>query len=64
MDIMITFADIVVISNITYTDVPFEQDLVINASRSYDPDYNISNSTSNTSMLTYQYNCNGVPCAL
>ena len=63
-DIEVKISDIVVVSTITNTMVPFEEDLIINGSASYDPDFSLNPSTPNTTVIQHQYLCNGKQCDL
>ncbi len=61
----IVFSDIVIVANVSNTTVNFEDDLVINASLSFDPDFvNSTTGVANTSVLSYQYLCNNQTCDL
>ncbi|CDW89768.1 UNKNOWN [Stylonychia lemnae] len=67
LNVNVLFSDLVVISNITSDKngyIAFDQELIIDASLSYDPAFNISATQTNTSMLTYLYYCNNQPCPL
>ena len=73
-DISIKVSDLVIVSNTShgaqapYKSVLFQDDALFNISATYDPDYSLSNGTAltvlNSSVVSYQYLCNGKNCSL
>jgi hypothetical protein len=52
-NLLVVVSDLVVISNVSSYYVPFQDDLVINASASYDPDFTTNLSNPNTTVIAY-----------
>ena len=63
-ELVIKISNLVVVSQVSFSYVPFEEDMIVNATATYDPDFSMNSSTPNTSVIAYQYFCNGSFCNL